>query len=191
MSPANRIRGILGRVRFDEVLRTFAEFFEREGVRWAVAGGLAMHAWGYSRTTNDIDFVVDGNQQQRVIMFAESLGYETLFVSDGYSNHQNPLKHLGKIDFLYVYGDTAEQLFAASTKRAAANEVTAPVLRPEHLAMMKALAMKNRPMRTLIDAADVAFLLSLPETDEAAVRDYFAKQGLLDLFHAIERHRLP
>ena len=56
--------------------------------------------------------------------------------------------------------------------------------------MMKALAMKNRPMRVLIDSPDVAFLLSLPETDRAAVRDYFAKQGLLELFDAIERHRL-
>jgi hypothetical protein len=177
-------------VRFDEVLRTFAGFFEEEGMRWAVAGGLAIHAWGHSRTTNDIDFVVDGVHQQRIIGFAESLGYETLYVSNGYSNHEHPSKDFGKIDLLYVYGDTAERLFAGATERAAANEVTAPVLRPEHLAMMKALAMKNRPMRVLIDSPDVAFLLSLPETDRAAVRDYFAKHGLLELFDAIERHRL-
>jgi len=29
-------------MQFDEVLRTFAEFFEREGIRYAVAGGLAI-----------------------------------------------------------------------------------------------------------------------------------------------------
>jgi predicted nucleotidyltransferase len=71
MSPANRIRGILGHVRFDEVLRTFAELFEREGMRWAVAGGLAMGAWGHARGTHDIDFLVSGDDRQRVIAFAD------------------------------------------------------------------------------------------------------------------------
>jgi len=67
--------------------------------------------------------------------------------------------------------------------------VLAPVLRPEHLAMMKAMAMKDRPPRVLIDSPDVAFLLSLPETNREQVRDYFARHGLLDLFDAIDRHR--
>jgi hypothetical protein len=75
--------------------------------------------------------------------------------------------------------------------RATADEVTAPILRPEHLAMMKGLAMKNRPPRALIDGADVAFLMTLPDIDRKAVRDYFAKHGMLELLNAIERHRIP
>lgn len=76
-------RGILGRMQFAEVLRTFAGFFEKEGIRYAVAGGLAVQAWGNSRPTHDVDFVIDGTMQSVAIRFAESLGYETAFVSEG------------------------------------------------------------------------------------------------------------
>jgi len=186
MSSAN---ATLRRMRFDEVLRTFGEFFEREGVRWAVGGGLAMHAWGYSRSTNDIDFIVDGAARAKVIAFAESLGYETYYASEGFSNHANPNRDRGKIDLLYVYGETADRVFASATSRIAAGEVSAPVLSPEHLAMMKALAMKNRPTRVLIDSPDVAFLLDLPSTDRKAVRDYFEKIGLLQLYEQITNER--
>jgi hypothetical protein len=46
-------------MQFDEVLRTWKDFFEREGIRYALIGGLAMRAWGSGRTTEDVDFVVE------------------------------------------------------------------------------------------------------------------------------------
>jgi hypothetical protein len=186
MSPANRIRGILGRVRFDEVLRTFAGFFEKEGIRWALAGGLAMGAWGHPRGTHDIDFLVSGNDRDRVIGFAESIGYETLFISEGFSNHAHAAEAFGRVDILYAYGDTAELLLDARTEREIAG-MTVPVLSPTHLAMMKVLAMKNRPMRVLVDGNDVAYLLKRPEIDRQALRDYAERHGLLGLLDAIER----
>jgi hypothetical protein len=186
MSPANRIRGILGRVRFDEVLRTFAEFFEREGVRWAVAGGLAMGAWGHARGTRDIDFVLPATDRQRVIAFAESIGYETLFVSEGFSNHLHGSEVYGRVDLIYAHGDTAEQLLSAVTHREVAG-LTVPVVSATHLAMMKMLAMKSRPMRLLIDGNDVVYLLALPEMDRKAIRDYCTRHDLLALLNAFER----
>jgi hypothetical protein len=74
-------------VKFDEVLRRFSGFFEAEGIRYALIGGLAMQAWGRSRLTKDIDFAVDAGARDRVIGFTEALGYETLHVSEAYSNH--------------------------------------------------------------------------------------------------------
>lgn len=61
-------------MRFDEVLRTFAAFFERAQIRYAVAGGLAIHAWGRSRSTYDIDFVVDGSMQKRTRDYFDRAG---------------------------------------------------------------------------------------------------------------------
>jgi hypothetical protein len=43
-------------MQFDAVLRTFAEFFERGKIPWAIAGGLAVAAWGYQRATQDNRF---------------------------------------------------------------------------------------------------------------------------------------
>src|SRR5512138_1216557 len=97
----------------DEVLRTFARFFERENIRYAVIGGLALQAWGYSRFTRDVDIVVERSQRDRVVRFAESSGYETLHVSDGYSNHLRGDPQGGRIDFMYVDRSTAEKLFGS------------------------------------------------------------------------------
>lgn len=172
-------------MQFDEVLRTFASFFDREGIRYAIAGGLAIHAWGHSRTTQDIDFVVEGNQQHRVIAFAESVGYRTLYASSGYSNHEHPEETFGRVDLLYVYGETAERVFAEAGHRLVAGDVHAPVPRPEHLIAMKVQAIKNAPRRVSIDVPDIEFLLRLPGIDRLQVRDYFDRAGLLRIYDVL------
>ena len=62
-------------MQFDRVLTTFAEFFERERIRYALIGGLAVHAWGRVRPTVDVGFAVDADRASDVQAFAESLGF--------------------------------------------------------------------------------------------------------------------
>jgi hypothetical protein len=176
-------------MQFDEVLRTFSGFFEREGIRYALIGGLAMQAWGRSRMTKDIDIAVDRSSQERVVSFAQSLGYESLYVSEAYSNHLHSDTRLGRVDFMYLAGDTAERIFRATELKPIVGDVVFPVTSPEHLAMMKGVAMKNFPHRALFEGEDVRLLINLPGVDRKLVRDYFAKQGLLDLYDAIEKAR--
>jgi|SRR5207237_1411701 len=175
-------------MRFDDVLRTFSEFFEREGIRYSLAGGLALLAWGHSRTTNDVDFVVDLSNAARVQTFAESLGYETTHASSGFSNHRHPDRGFGAVDFIYVTGTTADQVFAGASRKSAVG-VELPVTRPEHLIAMKVVAMKNRAMRVLIDAPDIAYLMTLPDIDRAKVREYFQQHGLLKIYDELENER--
>jgi hypothetical protein len=174
-------------MRFDEVLASFVGFFEREGVQYAVIGGLALQAFGYSRFTRDIDFVTERGALPRIVAFAESLGYETLHVSDGYSNHLHPDPIKGRVDFMYVDEETAGKLFPQTSLKLVLGDLHVRIPRPEHLAAMKAISMKNSPQRVLIDSPDVQFLLSLPEIDRSEVREYFARHGLLELFDAIAR----
>jgi hypothetical protein len=176
-------------MQFDEVLRTFGTFFEQEQIRYALIGGLAVQSWGRSRLTKDVDFAVDRERQARVISFSESLGYETLYVSESFSNHAHDDPAWGRLDFMYVSGATAERIFSAATLRTVVKGAEAPVASPEHLAMMKALAMKNFPHRALFEGEDVRLLLNVPGVDRQAVRDYYERHGLLDLFDAIDRAR--
>ena len=76
---------------------------------------------------------------------------------------------------------------AASRPRCHDREL--PVASPEHLAMMKAMAMKNFPHRALYEADDVRVLLAVPGVDREAVREYFERHGLLELFDAIDKAR--
>jgi hypothetical protein len=174
-------------VQFDQVLRTFGRFLEESRIRYALIGGLAMQALGYSRFTRDIDFVAERAGRELVVSFAQSQGYETLHLSEGYSNHLHPDPAFGRVDFMYVDAETADKLFPEAVVRPIVGEVEAPVPKPEHLAAMKAISMKNSPQRVLIDSPDVQFLLSLPGVDREEVRDYFARHGLLELFDAIEK----
>jgi hypothetical protein len=174
-------------MQFDEVLRSFAAFFDREGIRYAVAGGLAIHAWGRSRTTQDIDFAIDGTARRHVVAFAEAAGYKTLHASEGYSNHEHPDEHFGRIDFIYVYGDTADRLFGDSSVRLIAGDVKSPVPKPEHLAAMKIQAIKNAPKRISIDVPDIEYLLTLPDVDRRQIRDYFDRAGLLRIYDVLDK----
>jgi len=176
-------------MRFDVVLRTFTEFFEREKIRYAVIGGLAMQAWGASRFTKDADIAVSRGDREAIVRYAESIGYETLNLSDGYSNHHNPNQDFGRIDFMYLDETTAERVFKAASSKAIIGDLTAPVASPEHLAMMKGLAMKFAPQRIPYEGEDVRLLLKLPGVDTALIREYFDRQGMLGLFDAIWKTR--
>jgi predicted nucleotidyltransferase len=110
-----------------------------------------------------------------------------LYRSSGYSNHLHPSVELGRLDFVYVRGETRNKLFASAREVPLAGGLRVRVPRPEHLAAMKIQAMKNDPERTLQELADIQFLLRLPGVDEEEIRGYFEKQGLLEKFDEIKR----
>ena len=66
-------------------------------------------------------------------------------------------------------------------------DVEVPVPRPEHLAALKVVALKNAPSRELQDLADIRYLLTLPGVDRIEVRGYFERHGLESRFDEIER----
>ena len=150
-----------------------------------MVGALGLHAHGYSRATFDLDVVAVSRAQPGFVAFLEELGYETLHVSAGYSNHQHADADWGGVDVIYVDGETARRLFPACARRLKLGGRDAPVPRAEHLAAMKVQAMRNDPARLVQDLADVQQLLRLPETDRSEVRGYFEKAGMVEWYERI------
>lgn len=169
------------------MLATLAGFFEREGIRYAVVGAFGLQAYGLGRATMDVDLVAEAEAQRRVLAFLESLGYETLHVSTGYSNHVHPTPAMGRVDLVYVGGETGRLLFGQCVRALDLGGQHLPVPRPEHLAAMKVQAMKNDPRRTLQEMADIQFLLRVPGVDEEEIRGYFERAGQLERYHEIKR----
>lgn len=176
-------------MNFANVLRTFGEFFERERIRYAVIGGVAVTAWGRVRATKDLDFAIEGEEQTRVIAFAESLGYETLYVSKGFSNHAHPDPAFGRVDLMCLRGLTAEKVFAMTAEKPLLDDRSLPVASAEHLAMMKGLAMRQDKNRVRYEGEDVLVLLKVEGVDIEAVRDYYRHLGMLDFIDAILKAR--
>ena len=94
-------------MEFGKILEAIVGFCEREGISCAVVGAFGLHAYGLTRATYDLDFVTEVKAQPKVIPFLESLGYETLHVSAGYSNHLHAHVAMGCLDFVYVGGETS------------------------------------------------------------------------------------
>lgn len=162
-------------------------FLGRRAGRSAVIGGIALAAYGNPRTTIDLDFIVEGNLQDELIAFLEAKGFETLHRSSGYSNHKHADPERGRLDFVYVRGETSERVFAECRSLPGPGGSTILVPKPEHLAALKAQATKNDPSRAPSDMADVRFLLGLPGVDHQAIREYFERAGQGDLFDELQR----
>ena len=173
---------------FERVLRTLAEFFKENGAEWGVIGGLAMAAHGAARTTLDVDIVVNGEIQDNLIEFLQTSGFTTLHQSTGYSNHLHKDPDLGRVDVVYVTGETGQEIFGHTKIHQGPGGMEIPVPRPEHLAAMKAYSIKNDPERTLRELADIRVLLDVPGVDKEEVNSYFVRYGLEDLFDRLDEN---
>jgi hypothetical protein len=169
-------------VDFERALSDIGDFLDDREVPWAVIGGLSLAALGFPRSTLDLDVVVPARVQDELIGHLEDEGFRTLHRSAGYSNHQHPDPERGRLDFVYVRGETAKKLFSSTLTVAGPQGRELRVPKPEHLIAMKVLAMKNDPERTLQDLADVRLLLALPDVDLDEVRATFARHGMAGRF---------
>ncbi len=173
-------------MNFVRVLEGLARFLEEKEFLYGVIGGVGLAGYGMSRATVDLDLVLDAGAQEETIRFLESLGYETLHRSAGYSNHQHPLSEMGGVDLVYVRDETSRRIFEASRILDGPGGMRIPVPSPEHLIAMKIVAMKNDPSRAFQDMADIRFLIGLPDVDREEVRAQFSKHNLLERFHELE-----
>jgi hypothetical protein len=172
---------------FERVLGEVSDFLEREHLPFALVGGLALQAYGLSRATFDVDLVVAVDAQTRVIEFIESLGFETVHRSEGFSNHVHREPSFGRIDFIYVDATTSQQLLTPPLGRWSLGGRGLPVPRPEFLIAMKVHAMRNDPRRTFKELADIQHLMRLPGIDENEVRGYFERAGLGARFDELKK----
>lgn len=172
---------------FEGVLNTLIRFLKARQTPMALIGGLGMAAYGSPRTTLDLDLAVSAEIQDELVSFLESLGYETLYRSSGYSNHLHPDENLGRVDIVYLRSTTARTLFGGVRKIPGPGGHEVPVLKPEHLAAMKIFAMKNDASRRFRELTDIQFLLSLPGIDQEEIGGYFIRYGLEEEFEEVRR----
>ncbi len=170
---------------FGIVLGMVSGFLEEKGYRYAVIGGIALASYGMPRTTLDVDFIVDASAQDDLVQFLESRGYKTDHRSTGYSNHSHADPAWGSIDFVYAGGGTGQKIFDQVSSQPGPRGIPIPLPKPEHLAALKVLAMKNDPSRSFQEMADIRFLLNLPGIDRHEIEGYFDRHGLGERFHEL------
>ncbi len=170
---------------FGRVAEAVSECLAREGHRALVAGALGLHAHGNSRLTFDLDLITVLEAQKPLVSLLESLGYETLYVSAGYSNHLHSDPAWGRLDLIYVDANTAGRLFEESRTKMRLGSVDFSVPKAEHLVAMKVHAIKSDPRRTIQDLADIQFLLRIPGVDLGEVARHFETAGLTEEYERL------
>ena len=176
-------------MNFKDIFHMLIDFFEQEKIDYALIGAFALKAYGYNRATQDVDIVTHSRFQDSVVAKLESIGFETIYRSSGYSNHVHPLRGMGRIDFVYVQGSTADRLFQNTRNLLVLGDIRLPVVSPEHLVALKVFAMKNNPQRSLREMADIQYLLKLPGVNVEEIRDIFKKYGLMDKYHELVKEK--
>jgi hypothetical protein len=174
-------------VDFGREIDEVGSFLGELGYPHAVVGGVALAGYGHPRLTLDLDIVTDAAAQDALVTFMESRGFTTLHRSSGYSNHLHAERARGRVDVLYVRGETARLLFAGVRTVPGPGGRPIGVPRPEHLIAMKVQAMKDAPERTWQELVDIGYLAKLPGVDRAEVAGYFERHGLAERWRELER----
>jgi len=176
-------------MNFKNVFQFLIDFFIREEIDYALIGAFALKAYGYTRATQDIDFLVRGRDQDKIVEMLESTGFETIYRSTGYSNHVHPISGLGRIDFVYVKGEAADVLFGDARELLVLGDLRLRVVSPEHLVALKVFAMKNDPKRSLREMADIEYLFKMPGADREEMRKFFEKYGQMEKYHELVKEK--
>lgn len=172
-------------MEFAKVLQLVATHLKSQGNDWAVVGGLALAVHGAGRMTHDVDIATVRSAQDALVQHFESLGYETLHCSEGYSNHAHQDATMGRVNIVYLDDPTAGELFAAACQSEVVPGVVAKVRRVEHLVAMKVLAAKNDPGRRLQEMADIVALLRAANLAAESVPSYFERHHLIDAWEQV------
>lgn len=158
------------------IFEALSEFFKHERMDYGIIGAFALYSYGYVRATRDIDFITRIEYKNKIIKYLESLGFETTFSSNAFSNHLHAIGSV-RVDIMYVEGTTANDIFKSTENRLILNDLELPVVSVEHLIAMKLFAIQNNPERKYKDFSDIKEILRHTTYNKQVVREYFQKYG--------------
>jgi hypothetical protein len=156
------------------VLTSLIEAFERDGIRYALIGGLALAPHGAGRGTQDVDMLVDGDQSDAVDRILRDSGYDCLLRTIDVGNYASVDPEKGRVDFLFAVREGTRGMLERAKPHRALTREDVRVVEPEDLIGLKVQAYSNDPRRRHADLADVQRLIRAnPELDLGRVREYF------------------
>lgn len=134
------------------------ERFESEGIPLLLAGGWAVCHHGYSRYTNDIDWICSRANETRALEVMSSLDFEITFEAMATRFQHKKHLDLAPVDLLWVSAESFTKM--AITEQKTGRHGNIPVIDFEALLAMKLHALKDEKERKGKDILDIRFLLA-------------------------------
>ena len=158
---------------FGLVFKTILEKFSAQKIQHALIGGFALHAAGYQRATNDIDFLIAEEDASKAKQILLALGYEVTNENEQFANFWHPMKPLGNVDFLFARGQYTKNMLGRATEQTLLNDqCKIKVVIPEDIIGLKIQASAHEKRRNQ-DIADIeAILENNKQLNVNAIREY-------------------
>ena len=163
-------------MNFESVFKLLLESFKKYQIRFALIGGFAMHAAGYSRATRDIDFLVAKEDMPKVKKLMLSFGYDLLHESKDVSSFLGKMTELGRVDFLHAHRRYAKTMLERAKDSAILDsKFKIKVLVPEDLIGLKVQSSSNDLSRYHQDMADIESLMraNYKNLNINSIKEYF------------------
>lgn len=176
-------------MNFELVLKRLLEEFGRRNIRYALTGGFALGALGAPRATQDLDFLVNRDDLEKLNDLLISLDYQRIYSSENVSQYQGKTDVLGFLDFIHAYRELALEMLARAVDQPIfAGSKTIRVLTAEDVIGLKVQAMANSPKRKAKEIADIQALAAAnPKLDWSRVQKFFELFKLNEDFQALKR----
>ncbi|MBF0618787.1 MAG: nucleotidyltransferase family protein [Candidatus Omnitrophica bacterium] len=158
---------------FGGLLKLIADKFAELHIRYAVIGGLALHAAGYNRSTGDVDLLVHADDIDRVKTILLPAGYSILHESENILNLASPWQMVGGVDVIKAQRHYTLAMLERARPYDVLKDVRLPIVRPEDVIGLKVQAFCNDPARRARDLADIEWLIRYQKIDMALIQEYF------------------
>lgn len=161
---------------FLKVFQMIIENFKSKQIDYALIGGFALNAVGISRSTQDIDFLINKKQMPEAQKILTENGYHIAFESEDVKSFIGTDSSLGRIDFILAHRKYALGMLERAFKKSILNNrYQIKVIIPEDLIGLKVQSSSNDPERYHQDMADIEKLikLHLNQLNLSLIKEYF------------------
>jgi hypothetical protein len=171
-----------------DTISAIASTAEARGIRFLLAGGHAVIAHGFPRSTFDLDLIIPREEKQAWLGVAEGLGYRLHHEGPAFMQFDAPEAETFPLDLMLVGDQTFEKLWMDAIHNPAWPSVR--IVSLLNLLALKCHAVKHgHPGRVVKDADDVIRLIQANNLNPEApnVREVFNKHGTEEFYEKVRR----
>ena len=172
----------------EDLFKKLSVEFDKAKIPFLLIGGYAVNAYGYSRTTQDVDFMVVSSDYERAQKLLQQCGYREFIHKDLCARFVDHEKQWPPLDLVFVEKETFQSIAKdAISVKIMGRELLVPSA--EHLIALKLHAIKNDPKREAKDLNDIFEMIKIKKliVNSAEFKAFCLKFGNAELFERIQK----
>ncbi|MGC8729659.1 MAG: nucleotidyl transferase AbiEii/AbiGii toxin family protein [Elusimicrobiales bacterium] len=144
---------------FEKTLRFLIRNFKEKNIDYALIGGFALGVFGITRTTIDMDFLVDGEKVDELKKIL-NLKYKITNENENVLQFSSKEKSYCSIDFLVAKREISKNILKKAVEISVfEDDLKIKVARKEDIIGLKVQAIKNNPKRYIKEIYDIEVVM--------------------------------